>query len=76
VSHVGNLDTYFDGRTRLKNAFLRHLHKLLDDGVKRFFVAEVNSSDEDLASIVKDLVSARFIFQSKYEQYAMGPVNK
>ncbi len=68
VAHIGNLDTYFGGDTDSKHCFLSHLHELLDDDVPRFFVPEVNSNDEDLASIVVDLVGAGFVFLSAAEQ--------
>jgi len=62
VSHSGNLDTYFDGDTTVKKIFLDELAYLFDDNIKRYFVPEVNSSDSDLKSIIKDLLSVGFTF--------------
>jgi hypothetical protein len=62
VAHAGDLDTYFDNDSKKKDAFLKSLRKLLDDGVPRYFVPEVNSSDDDVASIVTDLINAGFEF--------------
>jgi len=61
ISHMGNLDTYF-GNKELKNIFLEEIFKLLNDGEKRFFVPEINSTDDDLKLIIKDLKKVGFIF--------------
>ena len=50
------------GDNTLKEFFLTSLYHLLDDGMPRFFVPEVNSGDDDLASIVNDLIKAGFTF--------------
>ena len=62
ISHSGNLDTYFDNDQKTKNVFLEGLFNLLDDGKTRYFVPEVNSSDEDLGLIVNDLRKVGFKF--------------
>lgn len=63
ASHVGNLNTYFDDNDALKEVFLENLYHLLDDGVQRYFIPEVNSNDNDLFSIVNDLNKAGFTFK-------------
>lgn len=54
VSHCGDLTSYFEDDDK-KQLFLTWLSKFLNDGVERYFVPEVNSSNEDLESIVNDL---------------------
>lgn len=61
ISHMGNLDTYF-GNKELKNTFLSAIFNLLNDGKRRYFVPEVNSTDEDLNLIIKDLKDIGFKF--------------
>lgn len=61
--HIGNLDTYFEGNKAMKQLFLEELHDLMNDNLTRYFVPEVNSGDEDVASIVNDLFSVGFRFQ-------------
>lgn len=61
--HIGNLDTYFEGNKTMKQLFLEELHDLMNDGLTRYFVPEVNSGDQDVASIVNDLLSVGFSFQ-------------
>jgi hypothetical protein len=63
VAHAGNLDTYFDNDIIKKRVFLDSLRELLSDGVPRYFLPEVNSSDDHLAAIVADLADAGFHFQ-------------
>ncbi len=62
VAHQGNLLTYFGGNQVIEGAFLEALHDLLDDGIPRYLVPEVNSNDADLASIVSDMRGAGFTF--------------
>jgi hypothetical protein len=62
VAHQGNLDTYFDNNTAIKERFMVELRKLFMDDIKRYFVPEVNSSDEDLESIINDFKEAGFKF--------------
>lgn len=54
VAHCGDLTSYFEDDHK-KHFFLTWLSKFLNDGVERYFVPEVNSSNEDLESIVIDL---------------------
>ena len=73
VSHAGTLNSYV-GRTkcrehtiissqarRLKEHFLTELYELLDDGIVRYFVPEVNNKD-GLHAIVNDLIDFGFKF--------------
>ena len=61
VSHSGDLNSYFES-DRKKNVFLDWLASFLQDYKTRYFVPEVNSSDEDLHSIVADLESKGIFF--------------
>jgi hypothetical protein len=61
ISHMGTLDTYF-GDKNLKKIFLETLFDIFDDKTQRYFIPEVNSSDEDLASIIHDFTESGFIF--------------
>ena len=63
--HYGDLNTYFRGDPDVKAAFLARLYDLLADGRPRFFVPEVNSRQEDLDSIVRDLLQAGFRFATQ-----------
>lgn len=62
VSHVGDLNTYFNDNQSLKSFFLNEIFNLFSDEHPRYFVPEVNSNDSDLASIVQDLLSVGFKF--------------
>lgn len=57
VAHNGDLNSYFKSSEK-KQVFLKWFNKFLDDGRDRYFVPEVNSSVDDLCSIVNDLKSA------------------
>lgn len=54
VAHCGDLTSYFEDDDK-KLLFLTWLSKFLNDGVERYFVPEINSSNDDLESIVNDL---------------------
>ncbi len=54
VAHCGNLDTYF-GDAKIKEHFLKSFKDCFDDDMVRKMVLEVNSGNEDLLSIIKDL---------------------
>ena len=54
VAHAGNLDTYLQDISS-KQAFIQGIHRLCEDGTKRFLVPEVNSGAEDLAKIIDNL---------------------
>lgn len=74
ASHAGDLNSYF-GRTKcgekhasvdprameIKEHFLNELYNLLEDGMPRYFVPEVNSKAH-LHAIVKDLTEFGFKF--------------
>lgn len=57
VSHCGDLNSYFDEDMTLKSAFLQAFASCFDDSAVRKMVLEVNSGNEDLLSIVNDLIS-------------------
>ncbi|MGA1847676.1 hypothetical protein [Deferribacter abyssi] len=61
IAHCGNLDSYFVDHSK-KEIFLDWIITFLSDGKPRFFVPEVNSSDEDLASIINDLEKSGITF--------------
>jgi hypothetical protein len=61
--HIGNLNDYFEENKEMKMPFLESLYDLINDGLSRYFVPEVNSGDKDVASIVNDLLSVGFIFR-------------
>jgi len=63
IAHQGDLNTYFEDKNK-KSAFLIWLKKFLSDGKTRYFVPEVNGSDENLHSIIYDLESVDIIFQT------------
>lgn len=54
VSHCGDLDSYF-GDAAIKNHFLQTFKDCFDDGIVRKMVLEVNSGNDDLQSIIRDL---------------------
>jgi hypothetical protein len=62
TAHNGTLDDLFGHDPLAKDAFFAGLRLLLDDGRPRYFLPEVNSSKEDLNSIVADFISAGFKF--------------
>jgi len=62
ISHIGDLNDYFSGNKEQKNFFLRKVYDVFNDGKKRYFVPEVNSSSEDLQSIVNDMINVGFKF--------------
>lgn len=62
IAHMGDLNTYFRGNTLIKEAFLQKIQEVFADDIPRFFVPEVNSGNEDLISIVEDLVRVGFKF--------------
>jgi len=55
--HTGDLNTFFSFNNELKNTFLNSICKTFNDENERYFVPEVNSSVEDLQSIVYDLIN-------------------
>ena len=61
-AHNGNLNDYFNQNEELKTAVLSELNNIFDDGIQRYFVPEVNSNNEDLKSIIEDLINHGFKF--------------
>ena len=55
--HTGDLNTFFSYDFDLKNEFLKSIMETFDDTERRYFVPEVNSTEEDLESIISDLVA-------------------
>ena len=62
VSHCGDLNSYFAENEEIKALFLQEFTSCFDDGVCRKLVLEVNSGNDDLNSIIKDLVSSNIKF--------------
>ncbi len=56
TSHTGDLNTFFSNNNLLKDEFISSVVNTFDDNDIRFFVPEVNSSEEDLQSIIFDLL--------------------
>lgn len=61
VSHCGDLNSYF-GNDGTKQVFLQAFKECFDDNNARKMVLEVNSGNEDLRSIIKDLQSVGVTF--------------
>ena len=61
VSHCGDLNTYF-ADNEIKKDFLCAFNECFGDGVFRKMVLEVNSGNNDLLSIVNDLIGAGIKF--------------
>jgi hypothetical protein len=63
--HSGNFDTFFSKNKSLKDDFLKSVYDTYNDDIPRYFVPEVYlGSQEDLHSIVSDMVNAGFKFIS------------
>ena len=62
IAHCGNLDTFFNGNTELKNRFLNGIAYVFNDAIPRKMVLEVNSGNDDLLSIINDLRSVGIQF--------------
>ena len=63
VAHCGDLKSYF-GDADVKQHFLEAFRNCFDDDVVRKMVLEVNSGNEDLMSIIRDLKSVGIVFFS------------
>ena len=63
VAHCGDLRSYFEDDEEIRMRFLKEFVTLFSDGQKRRLVLEVNSSNEDLQSIIADLVSVGVKFE-------------
>lgn len=62
VSHCGDLTSYFGGDLNMKTEFLEAFNSCFDDGVARKMVLEVNSGNDDLQSIIRDLRENGVVF--------------
>lgn len=62
TSHTGDLNTFFSNDNLLKDEFINSVIDTFDDNSIRFFVPEVNSSEEDLQSIIYDLLKHNIKF--------------
>lgn len=60
--HTGNLNDFFSNNNQLKKEFIFSIINTFDDNMIRYFVLEVNSSEEDLKSIVSDLLGYEIEF--------------
>jgi len=56
IAHFGDLNSLFYNDVLVKRRFLDYLIEFYDDDKPRYFVPEVNSSVEDLQSIVNDFI--------------------
>jgi len=65
TSHIGDLDSFFNGNTSMKRELLSSIRDVFSDDVPRFFVPEVNSKESDLHSIVMDMIDAGFVFEGE-----------
>ena len=63
TSHNGNLNTFFSNNDLLKDEFINSVIGTFDDNMVRYFVPEVNSSEEDLQSIINDLLKYDIKFE-------------
>ncbi len=71
--HSGDLNTFFSNDVNKKSSFLNSILNTFDDDSSRYFVPEVNTTEEDLQSIIKDLVDAGFKFeQEKMKDYLIA----
>ena len=60
--HSGDLNTFFSNDFEKKAKFLASLTETFDDQKERYFVPEVNTTEDDLQSIILDMVSAGITF--------------
>ena len=65
--HTGDLNTFFSYDNVLKERFLKSIYETFNDDKDRYFVPEVNSGEEDLQSIVADLIKSGFSFPKDNE---------
>jgi len=65
IAHVGDLNSYFDYNDDLKQLFLflAKIAEIFNDNIDRYLVLEVNSGNEDMLSILDDLIKAGFSFR-------------
>lgn len=63
AAHTGDLNSFFSNNKENKDKFLKSLVETFNDDIPRYFVPEVNSSEKDLHSIIKDLIEYDIIFK-------------
>jgi hypothetical protein len=64
TTHAGNINTFFCNKKELKHKFLSSVFSTFNDDMARYFVPEVHSGEDDLHSIVADMVDVGFSFIS------------
>ncbi|NLV33319.1 MAG: hypothetical protein GXY21_02120 [Clostridiaceae bacterium] len=62
VAHCGDLTSYFEDDMETKKQFLESLCECFNDDIPRKLVLEVNSGNDDLYSIINDLLSVDIRF--------------
>lgn len=71
--HTGDLNSFFSDDMKKKELFLTSLKNTFCDEKARYFVPEVNSSEEDLRSIVNDLLNTGITFvQEEHKEYLLA----
>ncbi len=60
--HSGDLNSFFSNDNEKKELFLNSMKDVFNDDISRYFVPEVNTSEDDLKSIVNDLILSGVIF--------------
>jgi hypothetical protein len=65
TTHAGNLNDFFYYNDELKHMFLSSIFSTFNDGMARYFVPEVHSGEDDLHSIVTDMVDVGFSFTTE-----------
>lgn len=63
--HSGDLNTFFSNDQEKKHIFLDSIKNTYNDEKERYFVPEVNTSEDDLTSIVNDLLNVDIVFVQK-----------
>jgi hypothetical protein len=58
IAHFGDLNSLFNNDVSAKRRFLDYLIEFYNDDKPRYFIPEVNSSADDLQSIVNDFMNA------------------
>lgn len=67
VAHIGNIASLFEGMQQpleMLKEFAEGIKELFDDDIPRYFVPEVNSSEEDLQDIVLLFKNLGSIFEN------------
>lgn len=71
AAHTGDLNSFFSNNKENKEKFLKSLIETFNDDIPRYFVPEVNSSERDLHSIIKDLLKYNVTFKIENKQPTM-----